>query len=77
MIYAINKHQRLKEGLSGCPRQQNVWRTINSYYEVVQVDNQLLRRIFSHQNYYLKAFISEVTVRVEIFYYSGELPLVG
>ena len=28
-------------------------------------------------HYYLKAFISEVTVRVEQFYYSGELPLAG
>ena len=26
---------------------QNLWRTINSYHEVVRADNQLLKRIFS------------------------------
>ena len=52
---------------------QNLWQTIN--HEVVRSDNRLCEGYF--HIYYLKAFISQVTVRVENFDYRGELPLVG
>ena len=50
---------------------QNLFRTINSYHEVVRLDNHLCGGYF-----HITLFISQVTVRVENFDYSGELLLV-